>query len=98
MRPAQVSAAGVVLQGLIYNKGRDQGAPQPGALHQGLPRIWKLRHAEPALPSCSRKEVLLAARPISGNNRKSIADCNIFHLAQYCPDDVFLVLIRLFKA
>lgn len=44
------------------------------------------------------KEVSFAARLISGNNRKSVGDCNIFHFSQYCPDDVFLVLIRLFKA
>lgn len=35
---------------------------------------------------------------ISANNRESVAHCDIFHFAQYCPDDVFLVLIRLFKA
>lgn len=34
----------------------------------------------------------------TGNNRKSVGNCNIFHFSQYCPDDVFLVLIRLFKA
>lgn len=32
------------------------------------------------------------------NNRKSVGNCNIFHFSQYCPDDVFLVLTRLFKA
>lgn len=61
---SQVWAGGVILQGLTYNTRRDEGAPQPGAWHWGLPRIWKLRHAKPTLPSsCSRKEVLLAARP-----------------------------------
>lgn len=44
------------------------------------------------------KEVLLAAQLISGNNRKSFGYCDIFHFSQYCPDDVFVVLIRLFKA
>lgn len=83
--------------GFWHRKG--PGSTSAWGFLGGDPRLQKQRHAEPAVPfSCSGKEVLLAAWLISENNRKSVVDCNIFLFSQYCPDDVFLVLIRLSKA
>lgn len=48
-------------------------------------------------PILHEKGVLLAAQTISKGNR-SAANCDIFHFAQYCADDIFSALIRLFKA
>lgn len=71
--------------------GKELSVPQPGlctVVFSGYRSFFPILQEEGAL---------LAAHTISKGNR-STANCDIFHFAQHCPDDIFSALIRLFKA
>lgn len=109
MTTVAITRAGSGLGGWGYHtwagfvhQGKGKGA-QLLLLSLGFSLEWpQIAQAEASGARCAlfllKERGFLGCSADIGNNRKSVGNCSVFHFSQYCPDDVFLVLIRLFKA